>query len=429
MTSSLSLLPILSLVFALVAGVPTPTDPAGPQIDERGEVWGLGVPIKNADVVDIIPNSYIVVYNDSCPDAMVAEHQAKWVKTLATRNIGKRSPIDNRQISTQVQTFSIGTLRAMALDADDKSAIEINAAEEVAYIEADAYMNINALVRQSPATTGLARLSAGAVGATDYVFDDSAGQGITAFIVDTGLMANHTEFEGRAVQAFNAVNDVDTDEEGHGSHVAGTIGGATFGVAKKVNLVGVKVLDAQGAGTNSRVLAGMNFVAQTVQQMGLAGKSVMNMSLGGGRSGAINSAINAIRAAGCVPVVAAGNENVDAANDSPASAPGAITVGAIDQTTDARASFSNFGQAVDVFAPGVKVQSVGIKSTTSTATLSGTSMASPHVAGLVAYMMALENITDVDAVANRIKGLAASTNSSVRANALSTTGLIAFNGV
>lgn len=460
MTSSLFLLPILSLIFALVAGVPAPKDPIGPQIDERGEVWGLGVPIKNADVVDIIPNSYIVVYNDSCPDDMVASHQAKWVKTLATRNIGKRSPIDNRQISTQVQTFSIGTLRAMALDADDKSAIEINAAEEVAYIEADAYMNINALVRQSPATTGLARLSAGAVGQTDYIFDDSAGEGIMAFIVDTGLMANHTEFEDRAVQAFNAVNDVPTDENGHGSHVAGTIGGATFGVAKKVSLVGVKVLDAQGAGTNSRVLAGMNFgtcslffpsppplpsdqtrfpreiqyltfvtVAQTVQQMGLAGKSVMNMSLGGGRSGAINSAINAIRAAGCVPVVAAGNENVDAANDSPASAPGAITVGAIDQTTDARASFSNFGQAVDVFAPGVKVQSVGIKSTTSTATLSGTSMASPHVAGLVAYMMALENITDVDAVAERIKGLAASTNSSVRANAQSTTGLIAFNGV
>lgn len=259
MASFSFLLPVLSILVAIAAGFPAPGDLASPETKIQDASVGLGVPIKNFDVVDIIPNSYIVVYNDSCPDNMVAAHQAKWVKTLAQRNIGKRSTVDGRDFSTQVQTFSIGTLRAMALDADDKSAIEINSADEVAYIEADAYMNINALVRQSPATTGLARLSAGAAGATDYVFDDSAGQGIMAFIVDTGIMANHTEFEGRAVQGFNAVNNVDTDENGHGTHVSATIGGATFGVAKKVNLVGVKVLDAQGAGTNSRVLAGMNF--------------------------------------------------------------------------------------------------------------------------------------------------------------------------
>lgn len=155
----------------------------------------------------------------------------------------------------------------------------------------------------------------------------------------------------------------------------------------------------------------------------------MNMSLGGARSNAINQAINAIRAAGCVPVVAAGNENVDAANDSPASAAGAITVGAIDQTTDQRASFSNFGQFVDVFAPGVKVQSVGITSDTATAVLSGTSMASPHVAGLAAYLMALENITDIDAVAARIMTLAGASGAAVTGNARQTTSLIAFNGV
>lgn len=245
-----ALLATLALLAAFVAGLPAAGDTGSP---------GPGVPITNGDARDIIPNSYIVVYNNTCDDNMVAAHQAKWVQAMARRNLGKRSPVDNRFYSTAVHTYTIGSLRAMSLDADDKDAIEINSAAEVAYIEADAKISINALVTQTGAPSGLARLSSKKAGATDYIFDDTAGQGIMAFIVDTGLMAEHTEFEGRAMQAFNAVNDVDTDENGHGSHVAGTIGGTTFGVAKKAMLVGVKVLDADGAGTNSRVLAGMNF--------------------------------------------------------------------------------------------------------------------------------------------------------------------------
>lgn len=251
MTPFSVLVTFLSLLPVLVAALPTPAN-------TTGDGTGLSVPITNSECRDKIANSYIVVYNSTCPDDMVAAHQAKWVATMAKRNIGKRST-DNRFYSTAVSTFSIGSMRAMALDADDESAIEINAASEVAYIEADAKASINALTRQSPATTGLARMSSGSAGATEYVFDDSAGEGITAFIVDTGIMAEHTQFQGRATQAFNAINNVDTDENGHGTHVAATIGGSTFGVAKKVTLLGVKVLDATGGGTNSAVLAGMNF--------------------------------------------------------------------------------------------------------------------------------------------------------------------------
>ncbi len=145
-------------------------------------------------------------------------------------------------------------------------------------------------------------------------------------------------------------------------------------MAKKATLIGVKVLDAQGGGSNAGVLQGLQFVADDAEQSGRAGKAVMNMSLGGPKSRAINSAVEAIARAGVVPVVAAGNEAQDAANVSPASAPNAITVGAIDQTSDEMASFSNFGADVDIFGPGVNVQSVGITSDSDTATLSGTSM-------------------------------------------------------
>lgn len=154
----------------------------------------------------------------------------------------------------------------------------------------------------------------------------------------------------------------------------------------------------------------------------------MNMSLGGPASRAVNSAINQVEAAGVVPVVAAGNEAQDTANTSPGSAEAAITVGAIDQTDDTVASFSNFGRLVDVFAPGVNVQSVGIRSDTSTDTLSGTSMASPHVAGLAAYLMSLEDITGAQAVSDRIKELAQGTGARARGAPRGTTTLIANNG-
>jgi len=319
--------------------------------------------------------------------------------------------------------------RATALESDEAMAAQINAMDMVSYIEANQYVQASGLVAQANAPPGLVRLSHAEAGAPNYVFDDSAGAGITAYVVDTGILTTHQEFQGRATMAFNAIEgSANTDENGHGSHVSGTIGGATFGVAKNVQLMGVKVLDASGGGTNADVLDGLNFVESDVSKKNLKGKAVMNMSLGGGQSKAINNAIEALAAAGVVPVVAAGNEAQDAGNTSPASSPNAITVGALDAANDQRASFSNFGQLVDIYAPGVDVLSVGIKSNTDTATLSGTSMASPHVAGLSAYLMSLEGLTSATDVSDRIKALAGATGASVKNNVGGTTSAIANNG-
>ncbi|KAK3346192.1 serine protease [Lasiosphaeria hispida] len=394
----------------------------------KGDFHFLGVPVSNPDVKDPVLGRYIVVYDNTFDDDVISAHEASVKSTIAKRNIGKRSLRTGKLMSTAVTPFKLGKWRAMALEADDRTITEIFVADEVSYIEQDAYISLNAQLTQGSATTGLARISHADTGERGYVFDSSAGEGITAYVVDTGILITHSEFEGRATFAANFVNDVDTDENGHGSHVAGTIGGKTFGVAKNVELVAVKVLDADGGGTNSGVLAGMEFVVTNATARGLAGKAVMNMSLGGSRSRAINSAINAIANAGVVPVVAAGNENQDTVNTSPGSADAAITVGAIDQRTDERASFSNFGPGVDIFAPGVNVLSVGIDNNTATDTLSGTSMASPHITGLAAYLMALEGITGVTAVSNRIKQLAAATGANVGNNVQGTTSLIANNG-
>ncbi|KAK1826217.1 subtilisin-like protease 6 [Podospora conica] len=393
----------------------------------QGDVFFLGVPVSNPDARDVIPHRYIVVYNNTFDDAAVFAHEGMVTAKIAKRNLARRGPRSGKFLSTSVHSYHMGKMRALALEADDKMITEIFRADEVAYIEQDVYVKASARLVQGSAPTGLERLSHAEPGRNGYVFDSSSGQGITAYVVDTGIRTDHTEFEGRAIWGANFVNDNDTDENGHGSHVAGTVGGKNYGVAKNVELVAVKVLDADGGGSNSGVLAGIDFVSKNATARGLRGKAVMNMSLGGSFSRSLNSAIEALAAAGIVPVVAAGNENANTDTTSPGSAPNAITVGAIDQTTDRRASFSNFGELVDIFAPGVNVLSVGIESTTATAVLSGTSMASPHIAGLAAYLMALEGISSVTAVSDRIKELAAAAGAEV-ANNRGFSNLIANNG-
>jgi subtilisin family serine protease len=232
------------------------------------------------------------------------------------------------------------------------------------------------------------------------------GYGVNAYVIDTGILPTHWEFQGRASALYDAVDREGTgiDCNGHGSHVAGIIGGQTFGVAKQVRLLGVRVLNCQGTGTWSDVIDGVNYVTwhsrQPAQQVTPA---VANMSLGGGTNRAAEAAVrNSIRA-GVTYVVAAGNGNADASTYSPAAVVEAITVGATNQY-DARADFSNYGATLDLFAPGVSIPSAWIGSDLMIATATGTSMASPHVAGVVALYLQNHRTSSPASVRSAIVG-------------------------
>jgi subtilisin family serine protease len=228
---------------------------------------------------------------------------------------------------------------------------------------------------------------------------------VTIYVIDTGVYAAHSEFGGRATVGANFISaESAADGNGHGTHCSGTAAGTTYGVAKRANIIGVKVLASDGRGANSGVLSGIDWAVSNAQANGRTGRSVISMSLGGGFSQASNNAVAEAVAAGIFTAVAAGNDGVNAANTSPASTPTAFTVGATD-STDTRGSFSNFGSVLDIFAPGVNVKSAWIGGTTTTRTISGTSMACPHVAGLAAYLIGLEGTRTPAALGARIQSL------------------------
>ena len=365
-TSFFTFIPLL--LATLVAGAAVPRG-----LGSDGGIGILGLPIVNYANTRRIPNRYIVMYNDTFDDVAVNANVAHWTTEVQKRNLNKRGELGTL-LSTNVHTLSMGKWRCMVLDADDTMITDIYGSKEVAYIEADTEVNTTMTIAQTNAPVGLDRLSSTGPGGENYLFDATGGEGITVYVVDTGVRITHAEFEGRATHGANFAGGSDDDVNGHGSHVAGTIAGATFGVAKKADIVAVKVLGEGGGGSTSGVLDGMQFVANEVQSKGQRGKAVMNMSLGGQASRVMNNMVAALAGLDIVCVVAAGNEAADTVTTSPGSAEEAITVGAIDPRTDEMAPFSNFGNAVDIFAPGVDVLSVGIESDSSTSVLSGTSM-------------------------------------------------------
>jgi len=243
-----------------------------------------------------------------------------------------------------------------------------------------------ALDTQTPTPSwGLDRTDQRALPLSDSFTASAYGAGVDVYVVDTGVSTTHTDFSGRLRSGFSAINDGrgSNDCNGHGTHVAGTAAGTTYGVAKAASIIPVRVLDCAGSGSNTGVIAGLDWIIAN-HSAGVA--AVANMSLGGGASLALDTAVQNAINDGVVMAVAAGNSNANACNYSPARAANAITVGATDRT-DVRASYSNFGSCLDIFAPGTSITSAWINSSTAINTISGTSMASPHVAGVAAALL------------------------------------------
>jgi subtilisin family serine protease len=346
----------------------------------------LAQPVPGTNPSRIITGQYIVVFHNDVNDA----------------------PGLGRQLSKQaggefLQGYS-HTIKGFALrlpaNAASRAVDALQRNPHVAYVESDATVSMTeALISppkpQNSASWGLDRIDQLDRPLSSQYTYQYTGSGVYSFVLDTGILASHQDFAGRVHSGASFISDGygSSDCNGHGTHVAGTIGGSQWGVAKGVTLVPVRVLDCAGSGSWSGVIAGIDWVAgQTAMR-----PAVANMSLGGGKSTSVNSAVAGAVSKGVSMVVAAGNSNDNACNYSPSSEPTAITVGAT-SSDDARASYSNYGLCLDVFAPGSSITSAWYTGSNSTQTLNGTSMAAPHVTGVAALALAANRESTPDMV-------------------------------
>lgn len=315
-----------------------------------------------ADAKGAVAGSYIVMLDQKANK-----------KDLAKEYGGKL----NRTYSAAINGFSASGLSAT-------EAKRLAADPAVSKVVQNKQFSINA-TQDNPPSWGLDRIDQTATaGDSAYTYPDSAGEGVTAYIIDTGVRVSHADFEGRASLGYDAVDNDDSadDGNGHGTHVAGTVAGASHGVAKKAKIVAVRVLDDTGNGTTEQVVAGIDWVTANH-----TGPSVANMSLGGGADPALDEAVRKAIASGVTFGVAAGNDSGDAGTTSPARVGEAITV-ASSAVDDTQSYFSNYGPIVDIYAPGSDITSAWNDSDTGTSTISGTSMATPHVVGAAAVYLA-----------------------------------------
>ena len=327
--------------------------------------------IRYAGAADAVSGSYVVVLKG---DAVGTAN------TLAARTaVPDRAAGLAKRYGGNVGTVWSSALTGYSAKMTPAQARRLAADPSVAYVEQDRVMTTQGT--QTGATWGLDRIDQRNLPLNStYTYPNTASN-VRAYIIDTGIRTTHSDFGGRATWGTNTVDTNNTDCNGHGTHVAGTVGGTKYGVAKSVRLVAVKVLNCSGSGTTAGVISGVNWVTSNAVK-----PAVANMSLGGGASTTLDNAVANSINSGITYALAAGNSSANACNSSPARVASAITVGAT-TSTDARASYSNYGSCVDIFAPGSSITSAWRTSDTATNSISGTSMASPHVAGAAALVL------------------------------------------
>lgn len=375
-----------------------------------------------------ISDLYIIKFKNHIDDSSASEHHT-WITEVQNGGEQKRLELRKRsELSTSTDvytgmkhTFKIGeAFRGYAGHFHPSTIDEIRNHPDVEFVEEDRTVHVMQPVESKPATEdfcdgeteksapwGLARISHrdslhfGTF--KKYLFAKEGGEGVDAYVIDTGCNVDHVDFDGRVKWGKTIpLGDADEDGNGHGTHCSGTIAGTKYGVAKKANVYALKVLRSNGSGSMSDVVKGVEFAVNSHLEQAKAAKdgkrkgfkgSVANMSLGGGKTSALDAAVNAAVDAGIHFAVAAGNDNSDACKYSPAAASNPLTVGA-SALDDSRAYFSNYGKCTDIFAPGLNILSTWIGSKSAVNVISGTSMASPHICGLLAYYLSLQPAVD-----------------------------------